>query len=87
MVKIEADGPEKRNCVKCRHRTNHYVEYGYKGGIAVRIPICPECKDIVGRGYIGIQIAGILKTVSGAIWASEVIEYDEKALRKERMGS
>lgn len=83
MVKIEADGPEKRNCVECHRRTNHYVEYGYKDGPSVRIPVCPKCKDIVCT-HLWMLIPGILKSVSAALWASRIIEYDERTIREER---
>ena len=83
MVKIEADGPERRSCVKRRRRTNHYVEYGYKNGPSVRIPVCPECKDIA-CGCLNWQMDATLKSVFAAVLASIIIDYDEKALRGER---
>lgn len=83
MVKVEADGPEKRNCVKCHHCTSHYVEYGYKDGLSIRIPVCPECKDDA-CSHLWMHVDGILKIIRSALWASQIIGYDEKTIREER---
>lgn len=85
MVKTEGFSAEKRNCVKCRKRTKHYVEYGYKDGPAVRIPVCVECQKHKRIEYfLPTQMRVILPVIQNAIWASKITTYDEEELMKER---
>jgi len=83
MVKTEGFSDKKRNCVKCRKRTKHYVEYGYKDGPAVHIPVCVECKKHI-EYFLPTQMRAILPVIQSAIWASKIITYDERELMKER---
>lgn len=79
---------EKINCVCCNKRTNQYETFGYKNGIEIHIPICPQCKK---EGRVQWCIARAmeihLKGIQESIVLSEIISYDEKyinELRKER---
>lgn len=83
MEKIEGTSVEKRKCVHCHHKTAFYIEYRLKEGPAIRIPVCPNCKEQV-TFYLYEPMKAALSGIQAAIWASTVGGYCDKCLREER---
>ena len=69
MVTTYVDSSASRNCTVCHRRTGHRVEYGYKDGLYIAVPVCVECQDKIQFGvnqHMDANLKQIAATVSTA---------------------
>ena len=84
MISRSGSSTETQNCVKCHHRTGDYIEYGYKDGISIKIPVCDECKESMSHLFSSAKV--ILPIIQDAVTKSIIISYDENYIGKLKKG-
>lgn len=81
MKKIDGYSSERRKCVVCNRKTGRYRSWGYTDGIKIAVPVCEDCRNMVGYA-LDLAMDAHLKSISNSVRTSQIITTDEQRIRE-----